>query len=176
MLNEVSVSVNGGWTFEAAGRWLMSSSRRPKRKKQQTRGSRDVCSANATLVLRSAKGAFKSPHSFSPTLTMLHATAGPSSQLASSSNAVAVEAQPAPGHPSSVDLPALQNASRVLYDQFAKDAALVPETIDMLTIRTSALFSPLHDLHIKSRQLVCNRLQITPSSRMIGGCRSKSIN
>lgn len=37
--------------------------------------------------------------------------------------------------PALVDLPALQNASRVLQDQFAKDAQIIPDLGDTLTAR-----------------------------------------
>lgn len=42
-----------------------------------------------------------------------------------------------------VDLPALQNASRVLQEQFVKDAQIVPDLGDMLTIRAFNLWSIL---------------------------------
>lgn len=38
--------------------------------------------------------------------------------------------------PPVLDLPALQAASRVLHEQIAKDAQIVPDLGDMLTIRT----------------------------------------
>jgi hypothetical protein len=38
-------------------------------------------------------------------------------------------------HPAPVDLPALQSASRVLQDQFVKDAQIIPDLGDMLTAR-----------------------------------------
>jgi len=36
-----------------------------------------------------------------------------------------------------VDLPALQSASRVLQDQFIKDAQVIPDLVDTLTTRES---------------------------------------
>jgi hypothetical protein len=37
--------------------------------------------------------------------------------------------------PSALDLPGLQSASRVLHDQFMKDAQIIPDIGDMLTTR-----------------------------------------
>jgi hypothetical protein len=43
--------------------------------------------------------------------------------------------QPAPKPEAVVDLSALQNASRVLHDQFVKDSQIIPDIGDTLTIR-----------------------------------------
>jgi len=40
-----------------------------------------------------------------------------------------------PAKPTPVDLPALQSASRVLQDQFVKDAQIIPDLGDTLTAR-----------------------------------------
>lgn len=42
--------------------------------------------------------------------------------------------------PVPVDLAALQNASRVLLDQFAKDAQIIPDLGDTLTARMQTVF------------------------------------
>lgn len=39
-----------------------------------------------------------------------------------------------------VDLPALQNASRVLHDQFAKDAQIIPDLGELLASSTSHVY------------------------------------
>jgi nuclear pore complex protein Nup155 len=39
--------------------------------------------------------------------------------------------------PVPVDLPSLQNASRILYDQFTKDAQIIPDLGETLTACTS---------------------------------------
>ncbi|THH34060.1 hypothetical protein EUX98_g164 [Antrodiella citrinella] len=75
---------------------------------------------------------------------MLHSTAGPSAAAAGSSSALA---GPVPGH-SSLDLSALQSASRVLQEQYVKDAQVVPELGDTLTIpgiQSSASYSVFPD-------------------------------
>jgi nuclear pore complex protein Nup155 len=41
--------------------------------------------------------------------------------------------------PIPVDLPSLQNASRILYDQFTKDAQIIPDLGETLTACTSKL-------------------------------------
>jgi nuclear pore complex protein Nup155 len=45
------------------------------------------------------------------------------------------QSQAVPKPVASLDLPAMQSASRVLHDQLLKDAHAVPELGDMLTIR-----------------------------------------
>ena len=66
---------------------------------------------------------------------MHQSTAGPSTAAGSSTNGVAGLAQASPSQGPSLDLPALQTASRVLQEQYVKDAQIVPELGDMLTIR-----------------------------------------
>lgn len=54
---------------------------------------------------------------------------------AQSSFAKTGQLQPAPGPAPPLDLPGLQAASKVLQDQFVKDASAVPDLGDTLTSR-----------------------------------------
>ena len=60
--------------------------------------------------------------------------------------------------PATLDLPALQAASRVLQDQFVKDAQIIPDLGELLSIRKSVrlLLEPekAHLLH-SWRPIVC---------------------
>jgi hypothetical protein len=58
-----------------------------------------------------------------------------------------------------VDLGALQNASRVLQDQFAKDAQIIPELGDMLTTRMSYLDSLYARTHVHECLQLVDSLQ-----------------
>ncbi|KAH8099410.1 nucleoporin [Cristinia sonorae] len=79
---------------------------------------------------------------------MLHSAAGSSALVGTSTNVPLNQIQPPADHPSSVDLPALQAASRVLHEQYAKDAQVVPELLDMMTIpgiQSSATYNVFPD-------------------------------
>ncbi|TCD69902.1 hypothetical protein EIP91_005726 [Steccherinum ochraceum] len=65
---------------------------------------------------------------------MLHSSAGPSALAGRSTNGLHAPTQVSPAHSPSVDIIALQNASRLLQEQFVKDAQMVPELGDMLNI------------------------------------------
>lgn len=54
----------------------------------------------------------------------------------SQSNYALVPRAPQQPKPAPVDLAALQNASRILYDQFAKDAQIIPDLGETLTACT----------------------------------------
>lgn len=58
-----------------------------------------------------------------------------SNVLSRSTNFRLGQPQPTPKPAATLDLPALQSASRVLHDQLLKDAQAVPDLADMLSIR-----------------------------------------
>jgi len=50
-------------------------------------------------------------------------------------NAIIRQPRPTDKQPTPVDLPALQNASRVLHDQLLKDSQIIPDLGDILSTR-----------------------------------------
>ncbi|CAL1695590.1 unnamed protein product [Somion occarium] len=79
---------------------------------------------------------------------MFRSTAAAPGTFPTTSSAKPSQAQMAAGPPPLLDLPSLQSASRVLHDQFVKDAQSVPELGDMLTgsgLQSSAAYSVYPD-------------------------------
>lgn len=69
-------------------------------------------------------------------MTTIHALSQSTSGLNASINGRGRPAQGAQKPAPVLDLPALQNASRVLHDQLTKDAQVIPDLGEMMSIRT----------------------------------------
>jgi hypothetical protein len=88
---------------------------------------------------------------------------------------LAIRTAPTPAPAPVVDLVALQAASRVLQEQHNKDATIIPDLGDMLTIRESWCIYRLASqcLNLLLSQLGAPRLAAIAYFRMITGSHSK---
>jgi hypothetical protein len=76
----------------------------------------------------------------SPSSGVFGFMATPLAQVSTSSNTSNFTRQPPSTKSDVVDLPALQSASRVLVEQLAKDAQIIPDIGETLTSRMSSFF------------------------------------